>query len=1582
MEFSINSEFQQDVLQVADALNVDELQAAAYYLEAQQESASFGLPVLNTIVRFHEQRAFLLECLRLIFAESFEVEKEGSRALMQDCVAQILDIQSAPLRNGSLFARKCVNSMVDIENWLVLLGEQVQKASIVGSQDPDILEIIEYQRDSLCRQHESLGAILSYVFKGTFTSPEDFRFLLDKLRKINRVDACLIHYIPVIVSSVAQYGSSEGTGTNRDAQSLHDAIISSKDSQSWALPKFHAATMLLWVAGFSSWFSDATIGSPDQGRNTDSIVDDLNKLFTTALEDGALEFILAICSHASDEEHRDTARNELVSLLLKDDTVFESCALSDYFYPLLMEHIQEFTESIIANMPDAIRKLKSEEDLQRLDQITALREGLSSTLHRNLTDARMHFETLLVVMAFAFEHRTEAAQEFWADTDGNLYGFLQWASRRQTVPRASAFCELLCSISEGEENSMSAHKFLLDEDNASSKFRRSSSMNWNQMMSELQLYATKTTEKPSTSTTSFLRVRKPESADIHEPESPVMLTCYLRLISHICYQNSVVREWILRHSSFNMVRTLLTLCGAPVPSHLRTGIFNTLRSLIIDGNPADSDDMWNALDHWVSGLDVQRATPIISLVPGSPNWEENHVFHTIMEAFDQTNAFVELLETLVSVPPGLSVSQLYLTFPESLGSSYRMPGIEPYVDFVMGQAFAGRSVNLPDSEARVLQLKCLRFAATCLETFNENMIIVANQPATPLASNPLSALTTYTRLHPFARVMEWLFNEDVLKVLFAAAHQDASDVEKSFTDSILLRCLSSAINIMNLVLNLQPTYFDIVRPFVKSQAKLTASSVANLSLTSLEDSVVDNLQIISDLCLYCGAGHPQLTIISLSLLEKLSGSRKFNRIPSNVSRWQPFNQIVEALDNNIDVGRVSQALASQMTPELREIENGPESSGYLIKLGVTSLLNRCLDMLPDKPNLSHLLLGFACLGLTLDINDNEIQLSLLHAVIDIVKIYPLGVDSSTVVSWMVRLKRISFSILKRLWTSSLSSALALPELRASQLLVYLFISQPPVNANTFWDDFRPGEPAFWLSDSAVALAEFLGFRSILFDYVATELRFNSKQRLPSSEKAILSTVFGLSTGSNNESISHPSFFDLFDFADLDVDIAIPRPETKFFEDIDLDLCASIQENNGVVLHDFAAAQELLELEKENLLERVGQLTAQDEEQLAFDMENILLFLRATDQNRLVHLNRYLAIRSWAELATTIIVTCHMDLGRKAMFVLQVLQVILPKLEMAVNANAPEAIELARLAESLIETLDSGSASEGHSRSDIIDERLHYMFQACLRGIPSVLENTVLRECLFDICSRYLSRIIYGGKRHERFRSYAHQTMQNAGPNMVELISDDAYSGPDSCRISALVLLNMLTILDRQHSSILVLESIVRSNHLSMFIDNIRAMPLEFNRAQSTDIPLLLTYYKTHLSLLQELCQTKVGAEQVLEAGIFLAVKESQLFAIDPDIGIDIDDPDALHKYHSLLLSVLRVIVCAVFSRGFHNQQVIEQTRVFLSEHRASMVGIFKRFGRATSVGEKMDSVLEELMKSFVALVTAVDFLEVCICSRH
>lgn len=96
-----------------------------------------------------------------------------------------------------------------------------------------------------------------------------------------------------------------------------------------------------------------------------------------------------------------------------------------------------------------------------------------------------------------------------------------------------------------------------------------------------------------------------------------------------------------------------------------------------------------------------------------------------------------------------------------------------------------------------------------------------------------------------------------------------------------------------------------------------------------------------------------------------------------------------------------------------------------------------------------------------------------------------------------------------------------------------------------------------------------------------------------------------------------------------------------------------------------------------------------------------------------------------------------------------------------------------------------------------------------------------------------------------------------------------------------------------------------------------------------------------------------------------------------------DNPDALRNYYDLLLSVIRVIVSAVFSRGVQNEQIIDQTRAFLSENRPSMVGVFKRHARIGGAATAdYHETLHDLVKSYVALASAAGFVEVGYFLQH
>lgn len=159
-----------------------------------------------------------------------------------------------------------------------------------------------------------------------------------------------------------------------------------------------------------------------------------------------------------------------------------------------------------------------------------------------------------------------------------------------------------------------------------------------------------------------------------------------------------------------------------------------------------------------------------------------------------------------------------------------------------------------------------------------------------------------------------------------------------------------------------------------------------------------------------------------------------------------------------------------------------------------------------------------------------------------------------------------------------------------------------------------------------------------------------------------------------------------------------------------------------------------------------------------------------------------------------------------------------------------------------------------------------------------------------------------------------------------------------------------------------------------------------------DIPVLLSYYETKLSLLLSISQNRTGAVHVMNSGLFQAIRGSGLFSVDPDIGVgecccpasreiltapEIDNTEALAKYYRLLLSITRVITSVVLSRGPQNEQTIESAKVFLTENRPLVVSMFKRQARIGGVSFDDAGVdIEELVELFMLLIAMTGFLDV------
>lgn len=1314
-----------------------------------------------------------------------------------------------------------------------------------------------------------------------------------------------------------------------------------------------------------------------------------SKQFLDSLKDGAFDFILSVAGDVKPPDWHDSVRVGMRNWLQRKSSALpsESIQFSGFFRLCLMAQLEVFVDAFISNLPDVLRKLRVEEDEQR---------QLSQAHEQDLD-----LERFLLIIAYSYEGRPDAAANFWSDPDSNLAGFMHWASRRASTPLVTAFCEMLQAISESDECATAAHEFLLDDGHHSSgKIRRSQSLTWAQIFRELDFFSDKIRQKPTATQTVRYRGAKPTNDLLEtEPESAMMLESYLRLITKLASESETARVFLLQNPGYNLLDVLYELASSPIPSRLRGCIFMALKALMTRKSIQESHIMWMCLENWITGGYAGPATGPLRQTQPAPLVSTERILDEMSSGFEDPESFIQLLLALVSPARDSSPLNDSLPFPESIGSSSRYPGIEVYVDFVMGLVLANKSQELQEKhQIRVLRLTCLEFILTCLSTFNEDLIVIANQTNIMIdAIVSTTDLAAYVSKHPFARVMEWMFNDKVMTALFNTIHQEPADVGNAPPDSPLILGILRAVEVISKVLDLEATYHDLVRPLIKLQSGQRRQPVANAAYASFEDGLVTRLNLIVDLGNYCAIGHPDLTLACLKLLEKMASSSKITATWSGLSRHAHRNKAIVALEANGEHEAISRSFGSELMAPL-EAQREANSPNYITKIYILDFLLKCLETTPKEPTIAHLLLGFQCGVDSLSIDNSgsfAARSSLFHSLVRLLFEVPSS-DAQGMRHWLIALKARVMRVLHILWTSSLSAPLVINELRENEFLFHLLIRESVIHPDLPWESQNVASAHFPMTDGAPTLVDYLTLRSLTLEYIAMELCMISQGRKPSVKRRIYDALNGQVIGDGNQPIQTPTIFDLYDFLLPDDIWDMPPPPIQYYKDLDLSVCLESDADANQV-YNVERVKEILLLKRSEQQGQGTMIAAQDLAAIEKEEAMVVEYLVSSNRQKQIATQCLKVLKSWTRLLL-VMVECNDFKGTaQTSFFLQALQAILPSLEAFAADRPGEALELARLARVLLFKLDLAATNDGDKQSqaigNLVGDKLYQLFQICLQAIGKWAGSPGLRSVYYEICYRYLTGMSEQGPLSSS-RPKITKTIQVYGERLINAICDDAYCGDPTCQAAAFVLLNTLVNVGRQDGDNHVVETLNRLNFIGILVDSLRnimhewhdvfasgkhALLLPSSHAWSTNNSTGHTdqqnHQKARLALLLQMAQSRTGAKYILYANLFRTVETSGLFAADPELQTDSKNPRALEQHYDLLAKITRIIGAALLSRGSHN---IVQGRKFLTEHRMLVTHTLKRSAGigSGSADEGLEERIGELADALMVVIAATGFLEV------
>nr|POF14049.1 nucleoporin [Quercus suber] len=1571
-EYEVNTEFIHTAIQVADDLELDELDAAKLCLDASNgtiDNSNYPLPV-RAVVQYLEHRRCVLRCVQLLLQQTVDADDEEIIEHLKNVVLHIVRGQGGRLEDGSAYWRKCVDGLSDIESSLKRVSDHKQTMAMTGQVlSGGTLEALNVQRLLLTQQHEYLACIMSYLIRGHHVIPGEFRRFLTKASALETDVDIAIHYLPIIMSGSAYFGANTAI-THAESLDLHRLFAEGPGQLQWKQPTFKAAATILWVSEHSSRYTDSATDPEIRVSERQRAEEERSRLFLNCVKNQGLHFILNACTYLKPEVWYDPAKSGLVTFLLGESVRIASDALdaSVDFVALTMGELQGFTDAFVTNMPDVLRRLKVNEDDQR-------RELLSRQTNE-LHNYELDLERFMVIMSYAYQDDTDAVQDFWSDKESNLFGFLRWVSQRLPTPRVAAFCQLLRSIANNPKSANQAHRFLLEDTMmVSGRLRKTHGVSWSQIFSEFDIYASAIKDRPALPQTTG---QQSVVSDLVEAETHIMLESYLRLASHMCRTSPDARNWILREQPFLLGDVLFQLASSGVQGRIQACCFDLLSAMLTDKVQEVNDGMWVMLDTWIAGRGIPTTDATRVQHSSTPVLPERYYLQRFNDNPETASAFVGLLTALVTPNADREEesTQDALPYPETLGTPHRHAGIDSYVDFVAGHAFrlsekhAGAGYD--QAQINVLRFTCLEFLSVCLATFNENLVMIGNRSNIAIDDViKTSSLAAYMHLHPFSRVMDWLFNNNIISVLFSTAMQSTDELDNMDSESPAVKAVLMSIHVMNQAMQLQTTYFDIIKPMSKAELTSRSAPISNSAFGSFDEVLFSQFEVVVDLMSYACSKHLPLAVESLDLMQRITKS-KLIADGANASGGRMNERVISTIVNSSD------AIAIGLIPDFQineaDLENDGQPPAKLVRARQTLLmLNNSLDRSSRSLSMAILLLGFERGSRGADYSPNSLfanESSLFHAILAYVVTAPTVIVPSHV-SWLLELKSGCLDVILKVALSPLTRAIVIPELRRLDFLPVLSKAQVPAAQSPRWDGEVSTTQTSLLGPSATAIREFMHLRNLFFSYAALELRSVAEAGSFSVMENIMLTLQGEIVMDNSEKVRVESVFELLDFFDIPLATAYALDnEPKFLADVNFSICAKDDPKFGIV-YDIEAAQQLGTLRKRELVNNGIIKDFIDEAAYNDEYNARQATMMSTNYLQGIKAARSAALESWTELLSLITV---IDSGTNnlAAFSLQALTSVLPLLEKCLSTDLEHAAFLAKLTLALI----PAAVSKTTARAQLLAtyEKLLLAFRICLKGITESEVELALRDVCYRICYTIVTILplsTVNGTRSPAPNAKQLMTLvHTTGGRVLAVISEDAFSGRGPTRVSSLLLLDCIMLVAQiTNSSTGMLSALAKLNFLPVLLDtSIGSVAASFQAAKSDELITALAYYHTALALLLRICQSVEGAQLVLNAGFISAVNDSRLFSTDPDIGMDIDNPAALTEFFRMLSAILRVMTAIVSSKS--QAVVLQEVRNFIQQHRFNVQAVFKR----TKQHAESDAL--DVADEFSRLMWATGFLQV------
>ncbi|KAJ7160759.1 nucleoporin Nup186/Nup192/Nup205 [Mycena filopes] len=1329
---AVNADFARQVLFISQQLDTSERYIAGLLHSITVENPNIQ-PVdciELTIAHFHERRRHLADCLGYIF-EAAEAGDDEIFHRIGEFVAQDL---IPPPRTGEItLAHRIVREIQNLGN-AVARADAARKGARTGSVAPSAqpgtapslgYDILNSRYESLKYERRCLATCLSIIARLGYLSPNEIKAVMDWLSTTPNqpmtfylLTCVLSAFDPVDPESAA--GLSRATlVTNADLMTFMTKKLS--PSTEWKDPGLKATLLLKWTL----FLTDARHRNSQLEHRSGFKTDELETQVWNAVQGDAFAYLALAVLQLERKRGSSPVASFANTLVLSPEQQEHREIPSEDFIPVVFAAFEVLVRSLITHASSELRKIKQRQEDLVLANARTDRTRAGPTRFAAGPDAasspRSDIAMLYSFIGLLYSALPpERALQFWGSnphgeshtyleyletTMGRLPAFLQWAvwsTQVHDVSMSMALYDMLAGLANGQQCSELAYNFMargggevIPGGSLPSSSGSGPSVSWSVVFSLLDSWATSTSNSSARSTQpaqafgSTLGMSGfnnppplPQSQTIPiGPKEVLLAQSFLRLLSNVVTHSVAVRVAISGHAHFRAIPTLVSLIPLGIPLELKGALFDTLAAFCQPGAGVPGVEICKAVWTLMERLEVinVRAGSASGFPVKGVEMELDEI-EALHRMYPATIPFLRLLSTLIHTPKRIALkdrvvdSGILNTIPESLGQPYRLPGIGPFITFVLDNVFANipnREYLQPSDRWQTNDL-CLCFIERALASFDLESLIRPSADDSQLKGESVVALL----IHPgYEIVKRLLTNSPLQSSILTYVVEGLAGFEKGFADeepyfgSTIVRVLRIILR----VLEIQDIFLDVLLPLLNEfdSASLIGAVHPRSYFTKFDQALSYGAQYAPALGAYVSfPSHPELVLLSVKILSALSSSSAFSSLYSLIERSEESDRIMAGFmrivgsDSGIDI-LLAETVAEQATGAGAADGNENATSAALeqaIRLAVLQLFIKNTEAGRPYPNIAHFFLfgDTKAEQVIQDPHALRAHRTCVHVILDLAnegvprldsREEDTGPESDPLFISMPGLAEFFYRIIHQLCTHSRTSEFTMRYLRtredffARQLAA--IPSQVPVTLH------QNGIAVMYADGARVittvpALSSFLRLRSWIFDLAALDLHVLTSKGHFKGVAELLDILFG--NGSDAYTGSQEGFREVgqshlriiefvqslaFDWEDT---LKVETMEMYFLGHLNLHSCVR-RDANGCEIIDRTALLSLLTMARRTLHTQNSVVTPAQADLLNAETTYILASCAVENHRREVAHAKSAGYESWKRLLDVTLTKC-------------------------------------------------------------------------------------------------------------------------------------------------------------------------------------------------------------------------------------------------------------------------------------------------------------------------------------------------------